>query len=91
MNKHQLKTDPKVFEAMKTGGKNFEIRLNDRDYKPGDMLCLNETKHTGHDMRNAGLPLEYTGRRLDQIVVYVLHGPIYGLTDGWVIMAVEPI
>ncbi|KAA5926383.1 DUF3850 domain-containing protein [Achromobacter xylosoxidans] len=77
---HILKTDPDVFQAVLSGAKTFEIRLNDRGYAVGDVLGLRETKHTGAEMR-AGAPLEYTGRECQRFVSHVLTG--YGLADGW--------
>lgn len=77
---HILKTDPDVFQAVLSGEKTFEIRLNDRGYAVGDVLGLRETKHTGAEMR-AGAPLEYTGRECQRFVSHVLTG--YGLADGW--------
>ena len=84
---HELKTDPVVFDAVKSGEKTFEIRLNDRNFKVGDVLFLRRTRHTGEEMR-AGMPLEYTDDELRKTVRYILHGPIYGLADGWVIMSI---
>lgn len=77
---HILKTDPEVFQAVLSGAKTFEIRLNDRGYAVGDVLGLRETKHTGAEMQ-AGAPLEYTGRECQRFVSHVLTG--YGLADGW--------
>lgn len=77
---HILKTDPEVFQAVLSGAKTFEIRLNDRGYAVGDVLGLRETKHTGAEMR-AGAPLVYTGRECQRFVSHVLTG--YGLADGW--------
>ncbi len=77
---HVLKTDPEVFQAVLSGAKTFEIRLNDRGYGVGDVLGLRETKHTGAEMR-AGAPLVYTGRECQRFVSHVLTG--YGLADGW--------
>jgi hypothetical protein len=87
--KHELKTDPKVFEQVWNGYKDWEIRFNDRHFKKGDLLLLRETKYTGEEMKQ-GKPLEYTGRRLQATVVYILRGPIYGLQKGWVIMSIFP-
>lgn len=84
---HILKTDSDVFQAMLEGRKTFEIRFNDRDFHEGDTLLLKETKNSGEAMKH-GLPLEYTGRELTRRVMYILHGPVYGLADGWVIMSV---
>jgi len=87
---HELKTDPKVFDAVKTGLKTFEIRQNDRDYQVGDVLLLRRTEATGEEMR-AGAPLAYSNvSGFGVLVTHILTGPIYGLADGWVIMSVRP-
>ena len=39
---HSLKTEPKYFEAVASGKKTFELRKNDRDFRVGDYLALNE-------------------------------------------------
>lgn len=85
---HQLKTDPDVFSLIESGLKNFELRFNDRDYKPGDFLQLEQTKFTAKEMKS-GKPLEYTGRYLNVNVLYVLYGPIYGIEEGWVVMSIR--
>lgn len=88
MKAHELKTDPDVFEASWNDLKVFEIRKDDRNFSPGDRLFLKETVYSGEEMK-AGKPLEYTGRSIEQHVNYILHGPCYGLNEGWVIMSVE--
>jgi len=40
MTEHKLKTWPEPFEALYTGKKKYEIRKNDRNFKPGDILLL---------------------------------------------------
>jgi len=89
MSEHELKTDSKVFDDVAAGCKSFEIRFNDRGYRQGDLLILRKTKHTGKEMKE-GKPLEYIGPPLYVYVTYILYGPIYGLADGWVIMAIKP-
>jgi hypothetical protein len=83
---HPLKTDPEVFEAVLIGLKKYEIRFNDRGFRVGDELCLSETKFTGEEMK-AGKPLVYTSRTVNKTISHILHGPIYGLKEGWVIMS----
>ena len=39
---HELKILPEYFEALASGTKTFEIVLNDREYKVGDLLILRE-------------------------------------------------
>jgi hypothetical protein len=83
---HILKTDPDQFQAVVSGVKTFEIRLNDRGYAVGDVLGLRETRHTGAEMR-AGAPLEYTGHECQRLISHVLTG--YGLADGWCCLSFE--
>lgn len=84
MKHHDLKTDPEAFAKTAAGQKPWEIRKNDRDFQEGDTVTLHETRATGADMAN-GAPLEYTGRKAQGIIDWILHGPQYGLADGWCI------
>ena len=87
MKIHELKTDPEVFDAVCHGEKTFEIRFNDREFLVGDRLILKKTRFTGEEMK-AGKPLNYMGVEKVVEITYILRGPIYGLTDGWVIMSI---
>jgi hypothetical protein len=88
---HILKTDPAVFDAMASGVKTFEIRKADRDYRVGDVLRLRRTGWSAAEMAT-GKPLAYSESfDLMMRVAYILSGPIYGLAEGWVIMAVVPV
>lgn len=88
MKIHELKTDPRVFDQVREREKKFEIRFNDRKYAKGDYLLLKRTGYTGQEMRT-GLPLVYTGQEALLRVEHILHGPIYGLMEGWVIMSIK--
>lgn len=43
---HELKILPEYFDAVNCGKKNFEIRLNDRNYQKDDELILREWGYT---------------------------------------------
>lgn len=86
MTKHRLKADEGVFQASWEGLKPWEIRFNDRDFRPGDTFILEETEFTGEAMK-LGAPLNYTGRKIEGEIDYVLHGPMYGIKEGWVILS----
>lgn len=88
MKTHELKTDPEPFAASFRGDKMYEIRLNDRDFKCGDLLTLRETLWSGQEMRD-GEPLEYTGRTLSRTITEVRTN--YGISDGWCILGVAKI
>jgi hypothetical protein len=85
---HILKTDPKPFEDVWQYKKTFEVRKNDRNFKVGDELILKETYYTGEEMKK-GKPLTYTQREIGAKVLHVLHGPVYGLQEGWCIMSIR--
>jgi hypothetical protein len=84
---HELKTDSYVFEQSIQGLKPWEIRRNDRGFRAGDTVTLQETRFTGDEMAN-GSPLQYSGRELRGVIGFVLNGPVYGLADGWCLFTV---
>lgn len=88
MTRHELKTDPDVFDAVARGVKTHEIRKNDRGFAVGDELLLRETVHSGVAIR-AGANLIYTGRELVRTVSHILTG--YGLLPGWCILSFAPV
>lgn len=75
---HALKTDPSYFEDVAAGNKGFEVRKNDRPYKNGDFIALNEWKDK-----------EYTGRFMLMKIVYILDNPQY-CKEGYVILGLKP-
>lgn len=75
MRIHELKTDPQYFEEQLQGNKNFEVRLNDRNFQNGDVLVLSEYKDN-----------KYTGRQIYVQVTYILDNSNY-CKDGYVIMS----
>lgn len=91
MAKHELKTDPNVFEAVLNGFKPYEIRKDDRGFSVGDILCLRQTVYSGFQMANDGKPLEFTGLACYAVITHILRGPIYGLKEGWVIMSISDV
>lgn len=53
---------PEYFEAVVSGKKKYELRLNDFDVEEGDVLLLEEWNHETK---------EYTGRKIEKKVTYV--------------------
>ena len=77
---HELKTLPIYFEEVIDGRKLFEVRKNDRNFKVGDMLALNEYDD---DKK------EYTGNSCLVYVDYILKDENY-CKNGFVIMSIKP-
>ena len=76
--RHELKIQPKYFQAVWDDIKRFEIRKNDRDYKVGDVLVLKEWDGE-----------KYTGSAIVVNVTYIYDGEIGGLEDGYIVMSIE--
>lgn len=76
---HELKILNEYFEEVFMGRKTFEIRKNDRNFKKGDKLILQEwNPKTG----------KYTGREMARNVTYALEGGQFGLEKGFVVMSI---
>ncbi len=79
---HKLKCWPNYFDDLMSGKKTFEVRVNDRDFKVGDVLELQEFSPT----RSC-----YLSRKLTLRVNYILRGSKSNLciNDGACVMAIE--
>jgi len=73
MRQHELKCLPSYFEQVILGNKRFEIRKNDRDFRVGDFVVLNEWLDS----------VGFTGRSMAAVITYVTDFPD-GLKDGYV-------
>ncbi|WP_270620697.1 DUF3850 domain-containing protein [[Clostridium] innocuum] len=72
---HKLKILPQYFEDKLQGMKKWEVRKNDRPFKNGDTLQLEEwSEETG-----------YTGRLLQEYIKKI-YTDVSGIEDGYVIM-----
>jgi len=69
---HELKIDEQYFDAVIEGIKNFEIRLNDRNFEVGDGILLQEVD----SLR------KYTGRTVSGTITYITD---YQQKEGFVV------
>lgn len=76
---HALKTIPPFFKDIVEGKKTFEIRKNDRLFKVGDRLLLQEYIPD---------PGKYTGQEWDGEITYILDNPDY-CKKGYVVMGIR--
>ncbi len=78
MTVHQLKTLPEFFKDVGTL-KPFEVRKDDRGFKVGDTLWLQEwTEKAG-----------YTGQAKKFNVSYILRGTQWGIMNGYCVMGLD--
>jgi hypothetical protein len=84
MNVHRLKTWPQFWPVLEDGRKNFEIRRNDRDFQPGDLLILEEWVPS--DERDPSAGGWYTGRSLMRRIAYT---STWDQKDGVIVLALS--
>ncbi len=56
---HSLKIKSEYFKKVISGEKTFEVRKNDRDFRRGDILALNEYKNEKHTGRSCLVVVDY--------------------------------
>lgn len=78
---HNLKTWTPVFNDVKRGVMQFAVRKNDRDYKVGDTLILEEFDPVTEKYKEAWIPEE---------VIYILDDPQF-VKEGYIIMGLKEI
>jgi hypothetical protein len=83
---HDLKTLPEYFQAVIDEEKTFEIRKDDRHFKVGDVLMLQE-----YDPKRGNGKRGYTGRMVWVLIRYIFDGSkLPGvITPGFVIMSID--
>lgn len=80
---HELKIIPEYYKYIRSHEKTFEIRKDDRDYKPGDVLILREWNPATR---------EYTGHQTKRVITYILReAEQYGLKDGYCILGLQSL
>jgi hypothetical protein len=87
MKVHELKTDSHNFDQIDNNNKLAEVRIDDRGYKTGCYLLLKETKHTGYEMAEMGMPLVYTGYYIMALVTHIHTQE--GMKDDWKAMSIK--
>lgn len=71
MREIHKKNSPEYFEAISSGEKTFEYRVNDFECEPGDVLVLDEYEYTQGQGTTEGR--QATGRSIRKKVGYVGH------------------
>ena len=96
---HVLKTWPEPFAAMESGAKVHEVRVDDRGFMVGDLLCLQEWEPHGRAMPPWSLSSRwhshserghYTGREIWRRVTYKTPGGSWGLPGNVCVLSVVP-
>lgn len=78
---HALKAWPEYFRAVEEGAKTFEIRKDDRFFKLGETILLQEWD----DVQE-----KYTGKELKKVISYILRDcSKFGLKTGFVILGLK--
>ncbi len=74
---HELKPWPEFFNDVWSGDKTFELRIDDKGFRAGDLLKFREWSKVGG----------YTGREITATVTFITSG--LGLEKDWIIMSLS--
>lgn len=74
---HNLKIKPKYFNDVVKGLKTFEVRYNDRNFKVGDIIVLEEFDNRG-----------YTGKYLNCEITYVMDDMEF-MKENYVVLGIR--
>jgi hypothetical protein len=99
---HDLKTIQPYFDDIVAGRKTFEMRLNDRQFQPGDTVTLREFNPAGacknlhekpeHGGDRPGPNCQYTGRVVRKFRIgYVLSAAPGVPLGDYVVFSLEPL
>ena len=81
MNIHALKTWPEAFMATREGRKTADFRKDDRHFKLGDILILQEWSPQTK---------AYTGEMEVREITDIQRGPNWGIPEGYAMLSVRP-
>jgi hypothetical protein len=76
---HHVKSWPPHYQDTAVDAKRIDIRTNDRDYQPGDILHLREYDPTPTPIDDPCTIIGYTGRCCIRRITHVLPGGQFGL------------
>lgn len=80
---HALKTWTEFYKDVESGEKNFEVRRNDRQFKVGDKLLLQEWDH---------ITKKHTGKETERWITYILPGRIdFGVFADFIVIGLKPL
>ncbi|WP_205624306.1 DUF3850 domain-containing protein [Dyadobacter crusticola] len=79
---HYLKTLPGPFQWVQSGLKTAEMRFNDRNFRIGDRLVLQEWEPNNE---------QYTGRKVVRQVTSILEGGSWGIEPGYVMLSMSTL
>lgn len=82
---HTLKCWPEAFNKKWQGKKNWEFRKADRNFIEDDILI--EQEYDPNNQYYVGS--NYSGRQIVERVVYIIHGPAFGIPNGYCAMSTE--
>lgn len=90
MTTHKLKTWPRFFDAIASGAKTYEVRLDDRGFQKGDAVVLEEwdpdtfCSCRDRDIQHPADCPRYSGRSIEATIGHVTSStPRRGSTAGF--------
>ena len=81
MTIHKIELDIAFCDAVLSGEKSFEVRLNDRGYQKGDRIKFLSVEHSLHAYHEI--------EKHEYEITYVLNG--WGIKNGYVVFGIKEV
>ena len=92
MRIHHLKAWPSSYRPLSLGLKTAEYRRNDRGFRIGDTLCLEEWIPEGNEYELQEAEADaygYTGREQLAKITHIIEGPDFGIPEGYALLSIQ--
>lgn len=86
MTEHKLKTWPRYWDAIASGYKTFEVRLNDRAFQTGDILLLEQYNPETRRYVTDSFQIDAKIKTIRKRITFLLQGGQFGIEPGYCVL-----
>ncbi len=79
---HHVKCWPRFYKAIDNGTKPFEVRFDDRNYRVGDILIIQEYDPESN---------YFSGNEVSREITYKVNGRAFGIQEGFCVLGLKAI
>lgn len=86
VTEHKLKTWARYWDAVASGEKTFEVRLNDRAFQTGDILLLEKYNPDTRRYDTEGFEINAKLKTIRKRITFLLQGGQFGIEPAYCVL-----
>ncbi len=86
VTEHKLKTWARYWDAVASGEKTFEVRLNDRAFQTGDILVLEKYNPDTRRYDTEGFEINAKIKTIRKRITFILQGGQFGIEPAYCVL-----